>query len=106
VPANQQTAPVVNTPAVLPHAAATPAAHTSAGPRPAGPANATAQPHPLPVAGPVLPPVSNSPVAAGTHPASPRHDDPQACEAAERQKQQRIEEFRRMQRSLQSNRNP
>ncbi len=101
--ANQQTPPVVNTPAVLPTATGPPAAHHAGGPRPAAPANVAQL---LPAAAPMLPPVSNSPVTAGTHPATPRHDDPQACEVAERQKKQRIEEFRRMQRSLQSNQNP
>ena len=93
-PTGQGPAPIVNTPPMAAPATPRPQPGVSDGPAPV-----------LPMGDAAMATVQNAPVSAGSPIASPRHDDPQTCESAERQKRQRIEEFRRMQRSIQSNRN-
>lgn len=102
-PPGQQSSPVINTPPVGP---ATVASAASAGSGTGGQGTfGTGQTRPSPSPLPVSANVQNAPVSAGPPVASSRHDDPQDDGAAEQQKRQRIEEFRRMQRSIQSNRN-
>lgn len=79
-----------------------------------GPSQSTDGPAPIPAQqpapqvaprGPVMATVTNAPVASGFTPSVSVGESVSADAVAEAQKRQRIEEFRRMQRSIQSNRN-